>query len=125
MAKPEVKMTKVIIDAAGKSLGRVATQAANILRGKNLVTFAPNIIPNVQVFIINIEQLLFTGTKLGVKKYHHYSGYPGGIKTSTLQQEFIKDPVRLVRRSIRGMLPKNRLNSRFLRNLKIYRKGEV
>lgn len=125
MAKPEVKMTKVVIDAAGKSLGRVATQAANVLRGKNLVTFAANIIPNVQVFIINIEQLRFTGTKLGVKLYHHYSGYPGGIKTSTLQQEFIKDPVRLVRRSIRGMLPKNRLNSRFLRNLKIYRKGEV
>jgi large subunit ribosomal protein L13 len=125
MAKLKVTMKKVVIDAAGKSLGRVATQAANVLRGKNLVTFAPNIIPNVQVFIINIEQLLFTGTKLGVKTYHHYSGYPGGIKTSTLQQEFTKDPVRLVRRSIRGMLPKNRLNSRFLRNLKIYRKGEV
>lgn len=125
MAKPEIKMKKVVIDAAGKSLGRVATQAANVLRGKNLVTFAPNIIPNVQVFIINIEQLLFTGTKLKVKTYHHYSGYPGGIKTSTLQQEFTKDPIRLVRRSIRGMLPKNRLNARFLRNLKIYRKGEV
>jgi large subunit ribosomal protein L13 len=125
MSKKEVKMTKVVIDAAGKSLGRVATQAANVLRGKNLVTFAPNIVPNVQVFIINIEQLLFTGTKLEVKTYHHYSGYPGGMKTSTLQQEFTKDPVRLVRRSIRGMLPKNRLNSRFLRNLKIYRRGEV
>jgi large subunit ribosomal protein L13 len=125
MARLKVTMKKVVIDATGKSLGRVATQAANVLRGKNLVTFAPNIIPNVQVFIINIEQLLFTGTKLNVKTYHHYSGYPGGIKTSTLQQEFTKDPVRLVRRSIRGMLPKNRLNSRFLRNLKIYRKGEV
>lgn len=117
---PNTKTERVIIDAASKSLGRVATLAATKLRGKHLVTFAPNVVPAVSVAIINIAKLRFTGTKLDVKQYHHFSGYPGGLKTTTLRQEFTKDPIRLVRRAVQHMLPKNRLNARFMRNLKVY-----
>jgi len=112
---------KIIIDAAGKSLGRLSTEVANKLRGKHLVTFAANVAPRVQITVINVTKLRFTGTKLLVKKYFHFSGYPGGIKETTLQQEFTKDPVRLVRSAVKHMLPKNRLSSSLMRYLNIYR----
>ena len=115
------KLKKIIVDADGKSLGRVATQVANQLRGKNSVNFAPNVVPAVEVHVTNVAKLRFTGTKLDVTVFHHFSGYPGGLKTTTLRQEFTKDPIGLVRHAVRGMLPKNRLNSQFLRHLKIYR----
>ncbi len=109
-----------MIDAAGRTMGRVASEAAMTLRGKRLVTFAPNLVPAIQVVVSNVGQLRFTGTKLTTKKYHRFSGYPGGIKTTTLQQEFERDPIRLVRQAVSHMLPKNRLNSRLIKNLKIF-----
>ncbi len=115
------KLKTVVLDAEGQSLGRIATQAANHLRGKNSVHFAPNVVPEVEVHVINATKLRFTGTKLDVTVFHHFSGYPGGIKTTTLRQEFTKDPLRLVRHAVRGMLPKNRLNAQFLRHLKVYK----
>jgi len=113
--------SSITIDASGRALGRVAAEAASKLRGKHLVTFAPNLEPKVKIKIINIDKLKFTGTKLDVKLYHHFSGYPGGIKTTTLRQEMAKNPVRLLRKAVERMLPKNRLNSRLLNNLTIYR----
>jgi large subunit ribosomal protein L13 len=115
------KPTIIVVDANGKSLGRIATEVANHLRGKRTVMYAPNIVPNVEVHVVNVTGLRFTGTKLDVKLYHHFSGYPGGIKTTTLRQEFTKDPAGLVRHAVRGMLPKNRLSAQFLRHLKVYR----
>lgn len=115
------KLKTITIDAEGQSLGRVATQVANHLRGKNSVHFALNVVPEVEVHVVNATKLIFTGTKLDVKVYHHFSGYPGGIKTTTLRQEFEKDPAQLVRRAVRGMLPKNRLNAQFLRHLKVFK----
>lgn len=112
---------RITIDAAGRSLGRVATEVANTLRGKNTVNFAPNVVPNIEVSVTNISQALFTGTKLEVKEYHRFSGYPGGLKTTTLKQEYEKDPVRLFRNTVKNMLPKNRLNAKFLQNLKVFR----
>ncbi len=117
LKKPNV----IVVDANGKSLGRVATEVANHLRGKRTVNFAPNVVPNVEVHVVNAAELRFTGTKLDVKLYHRFSGYPGGIKTTTLRQEFEKSPADLVRHAVRGMLPKNRLNAEFLRHLKVYK----
>jgi large subunit ribosomal protein L13 len=117
----KINPSTVVIDASGRALGRVASEAAIKLRGKHLVTFAPNLESKVTVNIINIDKIRFTGTKLEVKLYHHFSGYPGGIKTTSLRQEVAKNPVRLMRRAVERMLPKNRLNSRFLKNLNIYR----
>lgn len=110
----------IIVDAANQTLGRLATSIAVTLRGKDKVTFAPNVVPNVQVVVTNASQLRFTGTKLTGKLYHHFSGYPGGLKTTTLKQELERDPVKLVRRAVAQMLPKNRLNARFMRNLKVF-----
>ncbi|MBI5466267.1 MAG: 50S ribosomal protein L13 [Candidatus Kerfeldbacteria bacterium] len=114
----------VTIDASGRSLGRVCAEAASKLRGKHLVTFAPHLEPQVSVNIINIDKLRFTGTKLEVKHYYSFSGYPGGIKSTTLRQQVAKNPVRLVRRAVERMLPKNRLKARLLKRLNIYR-GEA
>lgn len=118
-----VKTTTITIDANGKALGRVASEAANKLRGKHLVDFDPSKAPAVEVKIINVSGARFTGTKLTVKKYHKFSGYPGGLKTTTLEQEFTKDPARLMRNMVRLMLPKNRLSAQIIKKLKIY-KGE-
>lgn len=119
----EAKKTQIVIDAAGRAMGRVATEAATKLRGKHLVNYNPAVAPDVDVKIINVGELRFTGTKLTVKQYHKFSGYPGGLKTTTLQQEFTKDPVRLMRQAIKHMLPKNRLSDQLIKKLKIF-KGE-
>ncbi|MEK7497256.1 MAG: 50S ribosomal protein L13 [Patescibacteria group bacterium] len=115
------KKLSIEIDADGQSLGRVASVAAHNLRGKHLPDFAQNVLPGVKVKIKNVTKLRFTGTKLKVNLYHRYSGYPGGLKTTTLEQEFIKNPVALVRQAVEHMLPKNRLQSRFMNNLTITR----
>ncbi len=117
----EVKKPQILINASGKALGRVATEAAIKLRGKHLVTYNPAVAPNVEVKIINVGELRFTGTKLTVKKYHKFSGYPGGLKTTTLGQEFAKDPVRLMRQAVKHMLPKNRLSDQLIKKLKIFK----
>lgn len=110
----------VVIDAAGRSIGRVATEVATILRGKRTVAFEPRLFPNLEVHIVNIAKVRFTGTKLTAKKFYSYSGYPGGLKTTTLAAAWAKDPVRVVRHALRGMLPKNRLQDKMMRNVKIF-----
>jgi large subunit ribosomal protein L13 len=114
----KIQPNKLIsIDAAGRSLGRVASEVALKLRGKHLPSFTPRVAPKFKVEVINIGQARFTGNKLLTKKYFRFSGYPGGLKVSTLQQEFAKHPDRLFRQMVRRMLPKNKLNSTLLRNL--------
>lgn len=114
------QLKKVSIDASGRSLGRVASEAAAILRGKNLVNFTPRLAPKVEVEIVNISQARFTGSKMTSKVFHRFSGYPGGLKTTTLAAAWAKRPTEVVRHAVRGMLPKNRLRAVMLRNLKIY-----
>lgn len=114
-------ITTITIDATGQTLGRMASQVAFKLRGKHLVSFRQNVIPPVKIVITNADKLRFTGSKLTTKTYKRFSGYPGGLKVTTLKQEFEKDPVRLVRRAVLHMLPKNRLQSRFMRNLVVTR----
>lgn len=110
----------VTMDAAGQTLGRLASQVAHVLRGKARVDFRPNVVPDVTVVVLNVGKLRFTGLKLKDKLYHRFSGYPGGITTQTLAQRFEKNPAQLVRDCVKHMLPKNRLQAKLLNNLTIY-----
>lgn len=119
MKKKLTKSTSIEIDAAGRSLGRVASEVAIKLRGKHYASFVPNKVPDLEVKVINIDKALLLGSKAKTKHYYRFSGYPGGLKQSTLGQEFIKNPVRLFRSMVQHMLPKNKLNSVLLNNLTI------
>ncbi|MFH1111633.1 MAG: 50S ribosomal protein L13 [Patescibacteria group bacterium] len=112
---------KIEFDASNQSMGRLASVVAVILRGKRTVSFKPNQNPNIKIMVINIEKLRFSGNKLLTKRYYKYSGYPGGLKTTTLEQQFKKDPVRLFKRAVQHMLPKNRLSANLMKNLTVYR----
>ncbi len=115
------KESIVTFDATGKVLGRLASEVALVLRGKRQISFRPNVLPNIKVRVNNVSKLVFTGTKTKTKKYYHYSGYPGGLKITTLEKEFNKNPVRLFGEAVRHMLPKNRLAAKIIKNLEIYR----
>lgn len=110
-------MTK--IDAANKIFGRLASQVALALRGKNKANFAPNILANEKVIVSNIKKISFTGKKLGQKTYYHYSGYPGGIKARILKDELAKNPAKVFKSAVYRMLPKNRSRSKIIKNLTI------
>lgn len=125
MAKPaEIERRWWIIDAAGKPLGRVSTEAARILRGKHKPTFTPHIDTGDFVIIINAEQALLTGNKLQQKKYYHHSGYPGGLKEVSYKDLMAKKPVFAVEKAVKGMLPHTRLGRAQGRKLKVYAGGE-
>ncbi len=114
---------EVTIDANNKILGRVATQIADILRGKDQPTFVPNQLVGKRVIVINAEKVKFTGNKMIGKKYAHHSGWPGGFKEFSLKEMMIKDPTQVVILAVSGMLPKNKLRKLWLKNLRVY-KGE-
>ncbi|MFH1866805.1 MAG: 50S ribosomal protein L13 [Patescibacteria group bacterium] len=108
------------LDASDKSLGRVASEVAITLRGKKLVTFKPNVNPQQKVVVTNLAKAKFTGNKLDTKRYYRYSGYPSGLKTTSLREQFTKNPEALFKKMVRLMLPKNRLAAQILRNLTVY-----
>jgi large subunit ribosomal protein L13 len=108
------------IDATDKVLGRLATEAAFILQGKKSPDYAPNKVGSDKVIIFNISKIMLTGKKLEDKNYRSYSGYPGGVKTVFLKEMIEKDPTEPLKRAIYDMLPKNKLRSRFMENLKLY-----
>ena len=110
-----------VIDAQGKVLGRVASQIANILRGKNSPTYTPHQDTGDFVIVVNAAGLRLLGGKLATKVYHRHSGYPGGVRTRTAFQELSEHPERMLREAVRGMLPKNRLGRRLVTKLKVYR----
>lgn len=97
------------IDAAGLSIGRLASQIAKILQGKHLPTYTPNIDGGEAVRVTNAAKVKITGAKMAQKQYFHYSGYPGGMKVKDLKEVMQKDPADALRRSVKSMLPKNRL----------------
>ncbi|MEK7579754.1 MAG: 50S ribosomal protein L13 [Patescibacteria group bacterium] len=105
------------MDATDQSLGRLASKIALILRGKNKPDFEPNILADEKVVVENIEKIKITGRKLEQKKYYHYSGYPGGLRTKTMKDIFRKDPKEVLRLAVLGMLPKNRLRKGMIKNL--------
>lgn len=109
-----------VIDAEGKTLGRLASEAATILRGKHKPTFTPHMDMGDHVIIINAEKVHLTGNKLQDKLYHFHSGYTGGLKTFTAGQMKQSRPVKMLELAIKGMLPKNRLGRQIYRKLNVY-----
>lgn len=110
----------LLIDAQDKVLGRVASQIANLLRGKHNPTFTPHQDTGDFVIVINAAGLRLTGNKAETKLYHRHSGYPGGVRTRLAGRELQDHPERLLRQAVEGMLPKNRLGRQLATKLKIY-----
>jgi len=109
-----------VIDAEGKVLGRVATEAATLLRGKHKPIFAHHVDTGDHVIIVNAAKLDVSARKLADKSYYRHSGYPGGLREESLEHLLERDPERVVRLAIRGMLPKNRLGRATIKKLRIY-----
>jgi len=110
----------VLVDASDKYIGRLATQVASILLGKNKPNFTPGVETGDFVIIINAEQIKATGNKMEDKVYYHHSGYPSGIKAITLRQQLAKYPERVIRSAVWGMLPHNKFGRSLIKKLKVY-----
>ncbi len=109
-----------VVDAEGQTLGRLATQIADTLRGKRKPDFTPHIDTGDFVVVINAEKIRVTGDKLNQKTYWRHSGYPGGIKSRTLAEMLDKQPEEVIRKAVRGMLPRNKLGRQQLIKLKVF-----
>jgi len=121
LEKPaDVKETWHLVNAEGRTLGRLAARVASILRGKHRPTFTPNVDMGDHVVIVNAEKIQLTGSKLETKLYRHHTGYPGGLKTTTAEQLFRNDPTQLLTKAIGGMLPKNPLGNGMAKKLRVY-----
>ena len=113
-----------VIDATDVVLGRLAVQAATLLRGKHKPIYAPHVDTGDFVIVVNADKVVLTGGKEGGKLYHRFSGRPGGMKIETAEQMRQKHPERLVEKAVKGMLPKNKLGRRQHKKLKVYQGGD-
>ena len=118
--KATVNKERVIIDAEGAILGRLSTVVASMLRGKHKTNFTPHVDCGDNVVVINADKVVLTGTKWSDKEYVRHTGYPGGQRITTAQELLKKNPIGLVEKAVKGMLPKNRLGSELYRNLHVY-----
>jgi len=109
-----------VVDADGKTLGRLATQIANVLRGKRKPTYTPHVDVGDFVIVVNAEKVAVTGEKREKKRYWRHSGYPGGIRFRTLGELLEQRPEEVIRKAVKGMLPRNRLARQQLTKLKVY-----
>ncbi len=116
----EVTRSWRVVDADGATLGRLATEVAAILRGKHKTIFTPHLDTGDPVIVVNAAKLRVTGNKLKAKNYVRHSGYPGGLRSETLEQLLARRPEEVVRRAVRGMLPRNRLGEQMSRKLHVY-----
>ena len=122
--KAEIESKWYIIDAANKPLGRVATEAAKLLRGKHKPTFTPNIDMGDHVIILNCKDVILTGNKLNQKVYRHHSGYIGGMKEVSAKVMLEKNPEKAMTLAIKGMLPHNSLGRQMAKKLRVYAGAE-
>ncbi len=113
-----------LYDADGQVLGRLASDIAQRLKGKNSPFYTPHMDMGDFVVVVNAEKIMLTGRKSAEKMYYHHSGYPGGLKATTAKQMLEKHPDRILRNAVRGMLPKNSLGRKMLKKLKIYAGSE-
>lgn len=116
----EIERRWRVVDAEGATLGRLATRVAAILRGKHKPTFTPHLDTGDPVIVVNAAKVRVTGKKLSDKRYVRHSGYPGGLKAETLERLLARRPEEVVRRAVRGMLPRNRLGEKMARKLYVY-----
>ena len=107
------------IDATNKVFGRLASEVAFLLRGKNKASFEPNITPQEKIVIENVEKIVFTGKKLEQKKYFHYSGYHGGIRAKKLSELWETKPTNVIKKCVYRMLPKNKTRDKIIKNLTV------
>ena len=120
-AKPgELDRRWYLVDAEGKTLGRLATEIANTLRGKGKPQYTPHVDTGDFVVVVNAEKITVTGKKLEQKRYYRHSGYPGGLKSRLLREQLERRPTEVLRTAVKGMLPKNRLARQQINKLKIY-----
>jgi large subunit ribosomal protein L13 len=120
-ANPETRQRDwYVIDAEGKTLGRLATQIADALRGKRKPEYTPHCDTGDFVIVVNAEKIAVTGNKRAEKRYWRHSGYPGGIRSRTLGEMLARRPEEVIRRAVKGMLPRNRLARKQLTKLKVY-----
>jgi large subunit ribosomal protein L13 len=120
-AKPgEITREWYLVDAEGKTLGRLATQIADTLRGKRKPQYTPHVDTGDFVIVVNAEKIQVTGNKLDQKRYYRHSGYPGGLRSRTLREQLERRPTEVLRVAVKGMLPKNRLARQQITKLKIY-----
>jgi large subunit ribosomal protein L13 len=120
-AKPhELEQRWYVVDADGKTLGRLATAIADTLRGKRRPQYTPHVDSGDFVVVVNAEKIGVTGKKLDEKLYYRHSGYPGGLKSRPLRDELQRRPTEVLRHAVKGMLPRNRLGRAQIRKLKIY-----
>ena len=120
-AKPEeVKQDWYVIDATGKTLGRLSTEIARRLRGKHKPEYTPHVDTGDYIVVINAEKVKVTGNKEEDKKYWHHTGFPGGQKEASLKRMRLDHPDRIITNAVKGMLPHNRLGSRIIKHLKVY-----
>jgi large subunit ribosomal protein L13 len=116
----EVERKWYVVDAEGKSLGRLATEIARVLRGKNKPQYTPHVDTGDFVVVVNADKVIVTGRKAEQKVYRRHSGYPGGLKTTSYEQMMERQPTEILRKAVKGMMPRNRLARQQLRKLKIY-----
>jgi large subunit ribosomal protein L13 len=120
-AKPgEIERQWQLVDAEGQTLGRLATRIADTLRGKDKPQYTPHVDTGDFVVVVNAEKVAVTGNKLDAKMYHRHSGYPGGLRSRTLREQLDRRPEEVIRKAVKGMLPRNRLGRAQLRKLKVY-----
>ena len=110
----------VLVDASGQTLGRMCSKIAKLLRGKYKPSFTPHVDCGDNVIVVNAEKITLSGNKWESKKYIRYTGYPGGQRSLTAKELYDKDPTRLVEKSVKGMLPKNKLGAELFRNLYVF-----
>jgi large subunit ribosomal protein L13 len=121
VATPETRNREwVVVDAEGQTLGRLATQIADQLRGKNKPEYTPHIDTGDFVVVVNAEKIKVTGNKLTQKVYHRHTGYPGGLRSRTLEEQLERRPEEVIRSAVKGMIPRTRLGRAQLRKLKVY-----
>jgi large subunit ribosomal protein L13 len=122
--KGEVVQNWILIDAKDQIVGKIATRIASILRGKTKPEYTPHVDAGDFVVVINAEKVKFTGNKWEDKPYHHYSGYPGGLKETKAKDMLAKKPEQILTIAVKGMLPKNSLGRSMLKKLKVYAGSE-
>lgn len=122
--KESIEREWFVVNAEGKTLGRLATQIASILRGKHKPTFTPWLDCGDFVIVVNADKVKVTGNRMDEKVYYRYSGYPGGLKEITLRDQLSKHPQRVLQSAVKGMLPHNPLGRKMFKKLKVYAGAE-
>ncbi|MBM7624015.1 50S ribosomal protein L13 [Sporohalobacter salinus] len=125
MAKPEeVERNWFVVDAEGKKLGRLASEIANVLRGKHKPTYTPHVDTGDYVIVVNAGEVELTGNKLDQKMHHRHSEYPGGLKSVSYGELLEDKPEKVIELAVKGMVPKNKLGRKMMKKLKIYADSE-